>query len=132
MIRGDKHSQFDLVFTPRVSAVLGLDKDRKHNLRASFQTGFRNPSPQEGYINLDVGSAIIIGGFEDNFQNYTVNGINGADIHAGLVTLGSFLQFLGTGGTDQQFRGGGGSPKKLFIKNKASQEFSAMSSIFED
>lgn len=99
-IRGDKHSQFDLVFTPRVSAVLGLDKDRKHNLRASFQTGFRNPSPQEGYINLDVGSAIIIGGFEDNFQNYTVNGINGADIHAGLVTLGSFLQFLGTGGTD--------------------------------
>lgn len=103
-IRGDKHSQFDLVFTPRVSAVLGLDEERKHNIRASFQTGFRNPSPQEGYLHVDLGSALIIGGFEDNFENFTVQGANGPvagrDVYANLVTVPSFLQFAGTGFTD--------------------------------
>ena len=40
--------------------------DRNHNIRASFQTGFRNPTTQDLYIGLDVGRAILVGGAPDN------------------------------------------------------------------
>lgn len=109
-IRGDKHTEYDLVYTPRFSAVLSLDDEKKHNLRASYQTGFRNPSPQEGYIALDVGSAILLGGIEDNINNFSyevtdpVSGqtsiVDGETIFNGLTSFDSFLAFAGTGFTD--------------------------------
>lgn len=107
-IRMDKHQDFNVKFTPRISAVVGLDKKKKHNFRTSFQTGFRNPGSQEGYINLGIGGALaptyLLGGIENNINNLTVPGANGpvsgADLHAGLVTVESFLAFLGGGSTD--------------------------------
>jgi outer membrane cobalamin receptor len=104
-IRGDKHSQFDLVYTPRISAVIGLDKERKHNLRMSYQTGFRNPSPQEGYVHVDIGNALIIGGFEDNFDNFRVTTamgtvIDGRTVYNNLVTIASFQAYAASGFSD--------------------------------
>ncbi len=84
-LRLDKHQDFEVKVTPRISAVLGLDENRKHNLRASFQTGFRNPGSQEGYINLAISPVVyLLGGIRNNLENLTVNGESGLDIHARL------------------------------------------------
>ncbi|MEO0894936.1 MAG: TonB-dependent receptor [Bacteroidota bacterium] len=104
-IRADKHQDYNLALTPRLSLVAGLDKEKKHNIRASFQRGFRNPSPQEGYINLDIGPAILLGGSINNIKNFSYERpdgqvVNGAEIHSNLVTIGSFVAFLQGGGTD--------------------------------
>jgi len=105
-LRYDKNQNFDGRVTPRASAVFALDKKKKHNLRVSYQTGFRNPATQETYIALDIGGAILLGGTQDNINNYSYqvpNGgplVQGPDIFNGLVTLPSFQAFLGGGGTD--------------------------------
>jgi iron complex outermembrane recepter protein len=43
-VRYDKNQYFDGGFTPRVSGVLTLGQ---HNIRASWQSAFRNPSPNQ-------------------------------------------------------------------------------------
>lgn len=101
-IRYDKNENFDARFTPRGSAVFVLGPDREHALRVSGQTGFRNPAAQETYIALDIGAAILLGGVEDNIENYSVQApdgsiIDGRTLHEGLVTLPSFQQFAATG-----------------------------------
>ena len=63
-IRYDKSELFDGFFSPRISA--GFTVNENHNFRASFQTGFRNPTTQDLYIGLDVGRAILVGGAADN------------------------------------------------------------------
>lgn len=63
-LRYDKSELFDGFFSPRLSAGVTINDD--HNIRASFQTGFRNPTTQDLYIGLDVGRAILVGGAEDN------------------------------------------------------------------
>ncbi|MGI9553032.1 MAG: TonB-dependent receptor domain-containing protein, partial [Aurantibacter sp.] len=97
-LRYDKHQDFEARFTPRLSSVISLGKNKVHNIRASYQTGFRNPAAQEAYIALDIGRAIILGGVENNVETYnyaTESGpqINGLDIHSGLVTAASFIAF---------------------------------------
>ena len=99
-IRYDKHQDFDGKFTPRVSGVFALDPDKKHYLRTSYQTGFRNAASQEGYINLDVGAATLLGGIENNVNNYSAGTVSGTQIHEELVTIGSFTAFAGSGFTD--------------------------------
>ena len=73
-LRYDKSELFDGFFSPRLSA--GFTVNENHNFRASFQTGFRNPTTQDLYIGLDVGRAILIGGAPDNpardIRNYNV------------------------------------------------------------
>ena len=63
-VRYDKSELFDGFFSPRLSA--GFTVNDNHNIRASFQTGFRNPTTQDLFIGLDVGRAILIGGAESN------------------------------------------------------------------
>ncbi|MEO1653117.1 MAG: TonB-dependent receptor, partial [Bacteroidota bacterium] len=104
-LRYDKNQNFEGRVTPRASAVFSLDPDKRHNLRASFQTGFRNPATQETYIALDIGSAILLGGTEDNIDNYSYDLgdgtiVQGRDIFDGLVTPASFGAFAATGFTD--------------------------------
>ena len=67
-LRFDKSELFDGFFSPRVSAGFTIAED--HNIRASFQTGFRNPTTQDLYIGLDVGRAILIGSASDNPERY--------------------------------------------------------------
>jgi iron complex outermembrane recepter protein len=58
--RYDKNENFDGRFTPRGSAV--FSPNESHNFRASYQTGFRNPTISDQYIKLNAGPIIILGG----------------------------------------------------------------------
>ena len=69
-LRYDKSELFDGFFSPRVSIGYSLGENKDHNIRASFQTGFRNPTTQDLYIGLDVGRAILIGGAKNNPERY--------------------------------------------------------------
>ncbi|MHA7056660.1 TonB-dependent receptor [Aquimarina sp. M1] len=70
-IRYDKSELFDGFFSPRLSA--GFTLNDNHNFRASFQTGFRNPTTQDLYIGLDVGRAVLVGSAFDNPARYSRN-----------------------------------------------------------
>ncbi len=67
--RYDKSELFEGFFSPRLSAALTLN--RNHNIRASAQTGFRNPTTQDLFIGLDAGRAILVGSAPDNLNRYT-------------------------------------------------------------
>ena len=80
-IRYDKSKNFEGNYSPRISAVYSAGDKKQHNLRASFQTGFRNPSTQDQYIGFNVGSAILLGSAPDNLTRYSEvrgNNINGS------------------------------------------------------
>jgi outer membrane receptor protein involved in Fe transport len=65
-IRYDKAENFDGNVSPRISLSYSLGEGKTRNLRASFQTGFRNPTTQDLYIGLDAGQAILVGSAPDN------------------------------------------------------------------
>lgn len=69
-VRYDKAQNFDGNVSPRISISYSLGKGKTRNLRASFQTGFRNPTTQDQYIGLDAGSAILVGSAPDNLDRY--------------------------------------------------------------
>lgn len=58
-LRYDKNEYFDGQFSPRFSAVFTVAEN--HNIRASFQRGFRIPSTQTQLIDLDVVTRRLIG-----------------------------------------------------------------------
>lgn len=70
-VRYDKSQNFDGNFSPRVSFVYSGGENKQHNFRASYQTGFRNPSTQDQYIGFNVGSAVLIGSAPDNLLRYS-------------------------------------------------------------
>src|SRR5690606_22466310 len=74
-LRYDKSQNFDGFVSPRVSFVYSAGADKRHNIRASYQTGFRNPTTQDQYIGLDLGPFALIGSAEDNLDRFreTVN-----------------------------------------------------------
>ena len=78
-VRYDKSELFDGNFSPRLSIGYTLGEERNHNIRASVQTGFRNPTTQDLYIGLDVGRAILVGSAQDNLDR-DVRTFSGTDI----------------------------------------------------
>ncbi len=66
--RYDKSELFDGFVSPRISA--GLTVNQNHNVRASVQTGFRNPTTQDLFIGLDAGPRILVGSAESNLDRY--------------------------------------------------------------
>src|ERR1700743_1901742 len=66
--RYDKNSNFKGRFTPRATALFKVAKD--NYIRASFQTAYRFPSTQNQYINLQTGSARLIGGLPQFISAY--------------------------------------------------------------
>ncbi len=66
--RYDKNSNFEGRFTPRFTAVYQVAKD--NYIRASYQTAYRFPSTQNQYINLQVGTARLIGGLPQFIKAY--------------------------------------------------------------
>ncbi|SNR56958.1 TonB-dependent Receptor Plug Domain [Maribacter sedimenticola] len=68
-IRYDKSEFFDGFISPRLSAGFTLNRD--HNIRASAQTGFRNPTTQDLFIGLDAGRAILVGSAPNNLDRYS-------------------------------------------------------------
>ena len=67
-VRYDKAQNFDGNFSPRVSIAYAGGENKNQNFRASFQTGFRNPTTQDQYIGLNVGSALLVGSAPDNLD----------------------------------------------------------------
>ncbi|MBC7744815.1 MAG: TonB-dependent receptor [Flavobacterium sp.] len=63
--RYDKSTNFDGRFTPRLTGVFTVAPN--NNIRLSYQTGYRNPTTQNQYINLSVGggSTRLIGGIPE-------------------------------------------------------------------
>ncbi len=90
-IRYDKAQNFDGSFSPRVAMVYSAGANKNHNIRASFQTGFRNPTTQDQYIGLDVGNAFLVGSASDNLDRYTTRPLN-------VSTTGQFLENTFGGG----------------------------------
>lgn len=88
--RYDKNENFDGRFTPRASAVFSPTEN--HHFRASYQTGFRNPTIGDQYIKLNVGPIIILGGAPVNSQ--------GLNAYENSVTIASFGAFASAFGQD--------------------------------
>ncbi len=68
--RYDKNMNFEGRFTPRITGVLTVAPN--NNIRASYQTGYRNPTTQNQYIDLSVlgGATRLIGGLPASIQKY--------------------------------------------------------------
>ena len=69
-LRYDKADDFDGNISPRLALSYSLGGDKTRNLRASFQTGFRNPTTQDLFIGLDAGRAILVGSSPANLDRY--------------------------------------------------------------
>lgn len=69
-VRYDKSQNFEGQFSPRISFVYSAGAQKNHNFRASFQTGFRNPTTQDQYIGLDLGPFALIGSAPENLNRY--------------------------------------------------------------
>jgi len=69
--RYDKSKNFSGQFSPRISGVYTFLKD--HNFRASYQTGFRNPTTQGQYVDLNVISSRVIGGLQEFHDEYKIS-----------------------------------------------------------
>ncbi|MEZ4797078.1 MAG: TonB-dependent receptor [Flavobacteriaceae bacterium] len=68
-VRYDKSEFFDSYLSPRLSA--GLTVNQNHNIRASVQTGFRNPTTQDLFIGLDSGQGFLVGSAPDNLSRWS-------------------------------------------------------------
>lgn len=69
-LRVDKAQDFKAQISPRIAAVLSLGSRKQHNIRASFQTGFRMPDLRHRYLNFSVATYQVIGGFEEAFRSH--------------------------------------------------------------
>ena len=113
-VRYDKAQNFDGFYSPRVSFVYSAGDKKQHNFRASYQTGFRNPTTQDQYIGLDLGPFALIGSAPDNLDRFQetfnvsaagqiINGgnatatLDGNDAYNNSYTLTSFQTFGQTG-----------------------------------
>ena len=68
-VRYDKNENFKGQFTPRLSGVFTVAPN--NNLRVSYQTGFRNPTTQNQYIDLLVrANTKLIGGLPQILEKY--------------------------------------------------------------
>lgn len=69
-VRFDKNENFKGQVNPRVSAVIKAADN--HNIRLSYQTGFRNPTTQGQHIDLNVVSARLLGGLKYYRDKYNI------------------------------------------------------------
>lgn len=104
-LRYDKNENFKGSFTPRFSAVYTVAKT--HNFRASYQTGFRNPTPVDQFIHLNVGPITILGGAPSNSAGLNVyqNSFTAASANAFGAAVGAAI-------------GGGATPQQAVAQNK--------------
>lgn len=103
-LRFDKNENFEGRITPRVSAVYTFSET--HNIRASFQTGFRNPDTQAQYIYFPVGTNTLLGSARENAERYGLH-------EGGAYTLDSYNAYLGSGGSLSSGAPVGGDPSLL-------------------
>ncbi|HND83258.1 MAG TPA: hypothetical protein PKY54_07920, partial [Chitinophagales bacterium] len=87
-VRFDKNQNFKLIISPRAAFVATLGKDRNHNIRVSYQTGFRNPDSQAQYIYFPT-TNILLGGTKQNAERYGI-------YNGGAYTMDSYNEFVAT------------------------------------
>lgn len=88
-LRYDKNENFEGQVSPRIAAVYTTGDKRQHNIRASFQTGFRNPSTQNQFIFFPTGQGILVGSTEANAKRYGIH-------NGGAYTNASYNAFIGS------------------------------------
>ena len=105
-VRYDKNENFNGQFSPRLSAVYEIDKS--NNLRASFQTGFRNPDTQAQFIYFPSSGGTLVGSTERNAARYGVH-------NGGSYTQTSYDAYRASGGSLNPTTGAtiGGDPSLL-------------------
>ena len=101
--RYDKALNFKGNISPRISLSYAAGEDKRHNFRASLQTGFRNPTAQDQYIGLDAGAGILVGTAPENIDRYRslpynlginpalagyINAVSGSNIGSSQVLTG--------------------------------------------
>ncbi len=104
-LRFDKNENFKGSFTPRFSGVYTVSQ--VHNFRASFQTGFRNPTPIDQYIKLNAGPITVLGGAPNNSR--------GMNVYENSFTAASVGQFSSAYGTAV---GSGSTQEEAIAANK--------------
>ncbi|MES2828255.1 MAG: TonB-dependent receptor [Bacteroidota bacterium] len=104
-IRYDKNENFKGSVTPRFSGVYTIAQT--HNFRASYQTGFRNPTPVDQFIHLNVGPITILGGAPSNSAGLNVyeNSFTAASVNIFGPAVGAAI-------------GGGATPPNAINQNK--------------
>lgn len=90
--RYDKSTNFEGRFTPRITGVLTVAEN--NNIRVSYQTGYRNPTTQNQYIDLSVlgGATRLIGGLPRSLNKYNLyadKGVLRKDYTAYLASVAS-------------------------------------------
>lgn len=97
-IRMDKNEFFDAAMSPRLSLNYAAGENKQHNFRASFQTGFRNPTTQDLFIGFNVGRAILVGASPANLDR-TLPGTTatGRDAYYDSYSLTSVNAFAASG-----------------------------------
>ncbi|GAA4273549.1 TonB-dependent receptor [Aquimarina gracilis] len=101
-VRYDKSQLFDGNFSPRFSVSYTFGANKTRNLRASVQTGFRNPTTQDLFIGLDIGRTLLVGSAPENLDRYTVqddfnNVYTGRDAYENSYSASSVQRFAETG-----------------------------------
>ncbi|MFD2570837.1 TonB-dependent receptor [Spirosoma soli] len=93
--RYDKNQNFAGYFTPRASAVFSATD--RHHFRASYQTGFRNPTPSDQFIKLNVGPITILGGAPSNSAGMNVyeNSYTAASVNSFGAGFGAEVNKVG-------------------------------------
>ena len=86
-LRYDKNENFDGQVTPRVSAVFTAGADRQHNIRASFQTGFRNPDTQAQFIFFPSSAGTLLGSTEANAGPYGIHNGGAVDANGNIRNI---------------------------------------------
>jgi len=96
-IRYDKNEFYDGNFSPRASITYAVDEARNHNLRTSYQTGFRYPTTQDLFIGLDSGQGILVGSSPDNLdRDLPGTDLTGRKVYGDSYTLSSVQEFQAT------------------------------------
>ena len=97
-LRYDWHEDYDDNWSPRLALSLALGEKRNHHIRGAVQTGFRNPSIQEGFFRLQLTSAFtVVGAAERSLDNYIHETPSGEQI-----PLNQIIAESGTGLTPVQ------------------------------
>ena len=105
-VRYDKNENYDGSFTPRLALVYSFGK--ASNIRASYQTGFRNPDTQNQYIFFPTGTVTLLGTAKANAERYGI-------MEGGAWSGSSYAAYLNSGGTLNTQTGApeGGNPALL-------------------
>jgi outer membrane receptor protein involved in Fe transport len=110
-VRWDKNENFDSQINPRLSAVYKV-KDN-HNIRVSYQTGFRNPTTQGQHIDLNVVTARLLGGLPQYAEAY--------NIYENAYTARSVNDYVAAVAADPLGAAALGSPANLALLDPATE-----------